>query len=55
MIKTYKIMLPAVLYGCKISSISLSLSGRKEHKLRVSEKRVLKQIFGPKTMEVGGS
>jgi hypothetical protein len=37
-----------VLYGCE----NLSLTLRKEHKLRVFEKRVLRRIFGPKRVEV---
>jgi hypothetical protein len=33
-----------VLYGCE----TWSLTVREEHKLRVSENRVLRRIFGPK-------
>jgi hypothetical protein len=44
-IRIYKtIILPVVLYGCKISSLTL----REEHRLRVFEKRVLRRIFGLK-------
>jgi hypothetical protein len=43
-IKIYKtVILPVVLYGCETWSLTL----REEHKLRVSENRVLR-IFGPK-------
>ena len=44
------IILPVVLYGCETWSLTL----RKESKLRVFEKRVLKRIFGPKMDEVTG-
>jgi hypothetical protein len=48
-IKIYKtIILPVVLYGCE----TLSLTLRKEHRLRVFENRVLRRIFGPKRDEV---
>jgi hypothetical protein len=48
-IKIYKtIILPVVLYGCE----TLSLTLREEHRLRVSENRVLGRIFGPKRDEV---
>jgi hypothetical protein len=40
-----------VLYGCA----ALSLTLREEHRLRVSENRVLRRIFGPKRDEVTGS
>ena len=44
------IILPVVLYGCETWSLTL----REEHKLRVSEKRVLR-IFEPKREEgIGG-
>jgi hypothetical protein len=43
------IILPVVLYGCETSSLTL----REEHRLRVSENRVLRGIFGPKN-EVRG-
>jgi len=42
-IKIYRtIILPVVLYGCEIWSLTL----RKERKLRVSENMVLRRIFG---------
>jgi hypothetical protein len=48
-IKIYKtVILPAVLYGCETWSLTL----RKEHRLRVSENRVLR-ILGPKREEDG--
>jgi hypothetical protein len=34
-----------VLYGCETWSLTL----REEHRLRVSENKVLKRIFGPKS------
>ena len=44
-IKTYRtIILPAVLYGCETWS----------RRLRVSENRVLRRIFGPKRQEITG-
>jgi hypothetical protein len=44
-IRIYKtIILPVVLYGCDTWSLAL----RKELKLRVFEKRVLRGISGPK-------
>jgi hypothetical protein len=50
-VKIYKtIILPVVLNVCE----SLSLSLREEHRLRVSENRVLRRIFGPKREEVVG-
>jgi hypothetical protein len=42
--------LPMVLYGCETWSLTL----REEHRLRVSENRVLRRIFGPKRDEVTG-
>jgi hypothetical protein len=49
--KIYKtIILPVVLYGCETWSLTL----REEHRLRVSENRVLRRIFGPKRDEVTG-
>jgi hypothetical protein len=39
-----------VLYGCT----NLSLSLREEYKLRVSENKILRRIFGPKRDEVTG-
>jgi hypothetical protein len=48
-IKVYRtIILPVVLYGCEIWS--LTLSG--ECRLRVFEKKVLRRIFGPRMDEV---
>jgi len=44
------IILPVVLYGCETRSLTL----REERRLRVSENRVLKRIFGPKRYEVTG-
>jgi len=44
------IILPVVLYGCKIWSLTL----REERKLRVFENRVLKRTFGPRRDEVTG-
>jgi hypothetical protein len=50
-IKIYKtVILPVVLYGCETWSLTLE----EEHRLRVSENRVLMKIFGPKREE-GGS
>jgi hypothetical protein len=49
-IKIYKIViLPVLLYGCETWSLTL----REEHRLRVSEKIVLRRIFGPKREEDG--
>jgi len=42
--------LPVVLYGCEIWSLTL----REERRLRVSENRVLRRIFGHKRDEVTG-
>jgi len=42
--------LPVVLYGCKVSSLTL----REEHRLRVFENRVLRTIFRLKRDEVTG-
>jgi hypothetical protein len=42
------IILPVVLYGCETWSLTL----REEHRLRVSENRVLRRIFRPKRDEV---
>jgi hypothetical protein len=45
------IILPVVLYGCEIRSLTL----REEHRLRVFENRVLRRIFGPtRDEETGG-
>jgi hypothetical protein len=50
-IRMYRtITFPVVLYWCEI----LPLIIREEHKLRVSENRVLKIILGPKRDEVTG-
>jgi hypothetical protein len=50
-IRIYRtIILPVVLYWCETSSLTL----RKEHRLRVSENRVLGNTFGPKRDEVTG-
>jgi hypothetical protein len=49
-IKIYKtVILQVVLYGCETSSLTLG----EEHRLRVSENRVLRRIFGPKREEDG--
>jgi hypothetical protein len=48
-VKIYKtLILPAVLYGYETWSLTL----REEHRLRVSENRVLRRIFGPKRDEI---
>jgi hypothetical protein len=48
-IKIYRaIVLLAVSYGFEILSLTL----KKEHKLRVLDNRVLREIFGPKRDEV---
>ena len=50
-LKIYRtIILPVVLYGCETCSLTL----REEHRLRVSENRVLRRIFGPKRDRVTG-
>jgi len=47
--KTYRtVRLPAVLHGCE----TLSLTIRKEDRLRVLESRVLRKICGPKGWEL---
>jgi hypothetical protein len=43
-------ILPVVLYGCEIWSLTL----REEHRLRVFENRALRIIFGLKRDEVTG-
>jgi hypothetical protein len=49
-IKIYKtVILPVELYGCETWSLTL----REEHRLRVSENRVLRKISGPKREEDG--
>jgi hypothetical protein len=51
MIKIYKIIiLPLVLYGCA----SWSLALKEEHRLRVTENRVLRRTFGYKRKKVAG-
>jgi hypothetical protein len=48
-IKTYKIIIsPVILYGCETWLLTL----RKEHRLRVSENRVPRRIFGTKREKV---
>jgi hypothetical protein len=42
--------LPVVLYGCE----TLYLTLREEHRLRMSENRVPRRIFGPRRDEVTG-
>ena len=50
-IKIYKtIILPVVLYGCEIWSLTL----REERRLRVFENKLLRRIFGPKMDEITG-
>ena len=50
-IKIYRtIILPVVLYGCEIWSLTL----REERRLRVLGNRVLRRIFGSKRDEVTG-
>jgi hypothetical protein len=50
-IRIYKtIILPVVLYGCEI----WSLTSKEEHRLRVFENRVLRRRFGPKRDNVTG-
>jgi len=52
MIKIYRsTILPVVSYGWETWSLTL----RKERKLRVSENRVLRRIFGLRRDEVQGS
>jgi hypothetical protein len=49
-IKIYKIViLPVVLYECETWSLTL----REEHRLRVFENRMLREILGPKREEDG--
>jgi hypothetical protein len=43
-------ILPVVLYGCETWSLTL----REERRLRVSDNRVLRIMFGPKRDEVRG-
>jgi len=42
--------LPVVLFGCETWSLTI----REERRLRVSENKVLRRIFGPKWDEVRG-
>jgi len=50
-IKIYRTkILPVVLYGCEVSSLTL----REERKLRALENMVLRRIFGPRRDEVTG-
>jgi hypothetical protein len=42
-------MLPVALYGCETWSVTL----REEQKLKVSQNRVLRRIFGPNREEDG--
>jgi hypothetical protein len=50
-IKIYRtIILPVVLCGCEIWSLTL----REERRLRVSENRVLRRVFGTRKVEVTG-
>ena len=50
-IKIYRtIILPLVLYGCEIWSLTL----REERRLQMFENRVLRRVFGPKRDEVTG-
>jgi hypothetical protein len=50
-VKLFKsVILSVVLCGCEIWSLPL----REGHRLRVSENRVLRRIFGPKREEMTG-
>jgi hypothetical protein len=50
-VKLFKsVILSVVLCGCEIWCLPL----REEHRLRVSENRVLRTIFGPKREEMTG-
>jgi hypothetical protein len=50
-IKIYRtIILPVVLYGCEVWSLTL----KEELSLRVFENRVLRRVFGPKRDELTG-
>jgi hypothetical protein len=40
--------LPVVLYGCETWSLTLE----EEHKMKVSENRLPRRIFGPKRVDV---
>jgi hypothetical protein len=51
-IKIYgTLILSVVWYGCETWSLTL----REEHRMGVSENRILSRIFGPKRDEVTGS
>ena len=50
-LRTTRIILPLVLYGCETWSLTL----REERRLRVFENRVLRRVFGPKRDEVKGN
>jgi hypothetical protein len=50
-VKIYKpTILLVLLYGCETWSLTL----REEHRLRMSDNRILRRIFGPKRDEVTG-
>ena len=50
-IKKYRtIIFPVVLNGCEVSSFTL----REERRLRMSDNRVMRKMFGPKGDEVTG-
>jgi hypothetical protein len=50
-IKIYRnIILPVVLYGCETWSLTM----REERRLRMSDNRVLRRVFGPKRDELTG-
>jgi hypothetical protein len=49
-IKIYRTIILPVFYGCETWSLTL----REERKLRVSENKVLRRIFGPRRDEVTG-
>jgi hypothetical protein len=44
------VIMPLILYGCETWSLTL----RGKHRLRESDNRVLRRIFGPKRDEVTG-
>ena len=48
--KEFLSLVPFVLYGCETWSLTL----REERRLRVSENRVLRRVFGPKRDKVTG-
>ncbi|KAJ4450908.1 hypothetical protein ANN_02342 [Periplaneta americana] len=50
-VRIYKtVILPVLLYGCETWTLTL----REEHRLRVSENKVLRKVFGAKRDEVTG-